>query len=72
MGCQQFRNGPIGLIPDVGCRSDGVLQHVFVLFQLGLVLLDLLSDGSYVLDRADSGLANVQSIDYWNAGNRLL
>jgi len=62
-GLHQPIDGGLRLVPDVGGRRDGVLQHVFVLLQLRPVLLDLLLDLRHLLNRGDSGSRPVGAVE---------
>src|SRR5574337_2120881 len=62
-GTHQAVDGRLGAVPNVGGRRYRVLQLVFVLLELGLILLDLLERLGHALDRRHDGLREISSVD---------
>src|SRR5690606_20558444 len=56
------------LVPDIRGWGHGVLELVFVLLELGLILLDLLERLRYRLDGSHDVLRQVAPVNDWNPG----
>ncbi|MCY1304291.1 hypothetical protein D9M70_540380 [compost metagenome] len=64
----QFIDRATSLVPDIGGRRGRVLELVFVLLQLGLVLLDLLERLRNALHRSHYVLTQVGPVNHRDTG----
>ena len=66
-GADNPANGLLGLIPNKCSWGQTVLELVFVLLELGLVLLNLFESLSHRLQRRHDVLRQVRAVNDWNS-----